>query len=160
METTEMARKIKGRNGTLGGGLLRRFTVWLNYKERKITLKKNGNFKKRFEYNLSGIEVNYSGDVLVIDSGHTKHAMTKEENEMIISSPINFKFVLKPSYIVANVRPNSVADLAGVQKDDILLKINSQPTYNMSFESINEIFYSKRNKKIKLLVERNGESYC
>ena len=46
-----MARKIKGRNGTLGGGLLRRFTVWLNYKERKITLKKNGKFKKRFEYN-------------------------------------------------------------------------------------------------------------
>jgi hypothetical protein len=156
-ETTELARKITGRNGTLGGGLLKRFNVWFNYKERKITLKKNSNFKKSFKYNLSGIEVNYSGDVLVMESGHTKHAMTKEENKMILSSPINFKFVLKPSYYVANVRPNSVANIAGIKKGDVLLKINNHYTYNMSFEHIYDIFYSKRNKKINLIVERNGE---
>lgn len=156
-ETTELARKITGRNGTLGGGLLRRFHVWFDYKNRKITLKKNRYFKKPFEYNLSGIEINYSGDVLVMETGHKKHAITKEENKIFESSPINFKFVLKPSYMVAHIRPNSVAELAGVKEGDILLKINNHYTYNMSFEDINELFYTKKNKTIKLVVERKGK---
>lgn len=45
-----------GRQGTLGAGILRRFTVIIDYYTNKLYLKKNRTYKDPFEYNMSGLE--------------------------------------------------------------------------------------------------------
>jgi hypothetical protein len=47
----------KDRNGTLGAEILRRFSVIIDYTNKKITFRKNYKTKERFNYNMSGMEV-------------------------------------------------------------------------------------------------------
>lgn len=49
------------RNGAIGGEVLSRFTVIFNFPDEEIYLKKNGQFKKKFHYNLSGLMVKAKG---------------------------------------------------------------------------------------------------
>ena len=63
--STKNARRYTERNGSIGNNILKRFKVWIDYRHKKIMLKKNGSFKGGFEYNMSGIEVVYNGKVLV-----------------------------------------------------------------------------------------------
>lgn len=51
------------RNGSMGGDILRRFTVTIDYPNKQICFKPNRNFKKAFLYNNSGIalETPYPG---------------------------------------------------------------------------------------------------
>ncbi len=46
----------KERNGSIGGGALSRFKVIIDYTNKKITFKKGRKFRKKFQYNMSGIE--------------------------------------------------------------------------------------------------------
>lgn len=46
----------KERNGSIGGGALSRFKVIIDYTNKKITFKKGHRFRKKFRYNMSGIE--------------------------------------------------------------------------------------------------------
>ncbi len=52
------------RHGTIGGEILSRFTVIFNYPQGKVYLKKNGEFKKEFYLNLSGIDLKAKGATL------------------------------------------------------------------------------------------------
>ncbi len=52
------------RNGTLGGEILSRFTVIYNFSREELYLKKNGDFKKGFYYNLSGLTLRAKGNLL------------------------------------------------------------------------------------------------
>lgn len=45
------------RNGNLGAEILKRFHITFDYLNQRILLRPNGNFKKPFSYNMSGIEV-------------------------------------------------------------------------------------------------------
>ncbi|MCF6172544.1 MAG: hypothetical protein L3J44_01980, partial [Campylobacteraceae bacterium] len=55
------ARKFKERNGSIGGGILKRFNIIFDYPNRRITLKKNHHFSNPFYYNMSGIVLEHSG---------------------------------------------------------------------------------------------------
>ncbi|MBL6446286.1 aspartyl protease family protein [Fulvivirga sp. 29W222] len=52
------------RNGSVGGEILSRFTVVINFPEEKLYLKKGKSFKKDFTYNLSGLVVKAIGSRL------------------------------------------------------------------------------------------------
>lgn len=58
-DTTRLGDVFKetGRQGTLGAGILRRFTVIVDYYNSKVYLKKSSRYKQDFEYNMSGIEL-------------------------------------------------------------------------------------------------------
>jgi hypothetical protein len=60
---TDVLRKT-GRQGTLGGGVLNRFTVVVDYFNGNLYYRKNRNFHNKFEYNMSGIEVKAVGQKL------------------------------------------------------------------------------------------------
>lgn len=59
-------------------------------------------------------------------------------------------------YTVQYITPNSPAAKAGVEKGDILVKINGTSTKLMSMNSIYEKFKKRSGKQIKLMVLRNG----
>jgi len=53
-----------GRQGTLGAGLLNRFTIVIDYYNGKLYYRKNRNFNNEFEFNMSGIDVIATGENL------------------------------------------------------------------------------------------------
>ena len=52
------------RNGALGGEILSRFTIVVDFAKERIFLKKNSSFKKKFYYNLSGLTIRAKGSRL------------------------------------------------------------------------------------------------
>lgn len=50
------------RHGSIGGELMGRFMIVVDYYHHKIYLRPNANFKKSFVYNMSGIEILASGE--------------------------------------------------------------------------------------------------
>jgi membrane-associated protease RseP (regulator of RpoE activity) len=52
------------RHGSIGGEILSRFTVIFNFPQGKVYLKKNSEFKKKFYFNLSGIDLKAKGSGL------------------------------------------------------------------------------------------------
>lgn len=56
-----LKHSVTFRNGSVGGEILSRFTVVLNFPQGKLYLKKNADFKKPFFLNLSGLEMKAKG---------------------------------------------------------------------------------------------------
>jgi hypothetical protein len=55
---------VAERNGTIGGEMLRKFRVVIDFFGEKIYLRKNARYKKPFDYNMSGIEFSARGNDL------------------------------------------------------------------------------------------------
>jgi len=68
-----------------------------------------------------------------------------------------YKFVLKTIYIIANVRKNSPAAISGLQKGDIVIRINNEPAYQFTLEKINSLLKSEEEKWITFEIERDSQ---
>ena len=155
--STKNARRYTERNGSIGNNILKRFKVWIDYRHKKIMLKKNGSFKGGFEYNMSGIEVVYNGKVLVEEKQLTPGDTFGKDTNNSISIIANYTYKFKPSYRVQEILLNSPAYKAGVRRGDVLYKINGKEVYNYKLQDIVEIFQKKPQMKIKLVVIRNNQ---
>lgn len=155
------ALKFKDRNGSMGASVLKRFVVIFDYKQAKLYLKKGGGFKSPFKYNMSGIELAYNGKVLVKekDEGAIEYLDPTRSSGTKITLDYSYKFVFKPTYRIQKLQVGSPAYEAGLKEGDIVIKINGDYTYNLKLEEIVAHFYEKENKKIQLVVERNGKHY-
>ena len=157
-------KHIKDRNGSLAGNILKRFNVIVDYQKAIITLKKNSHFKEKFNYNKSGIELEYDGVRLVKEKENSSFAKKSgiKQNDVVFNSTKNvidtqYKLILKPSFTIVELRKESPAEIAGLLIGDIVLSINGKSTYNYKLQQIMRIFYDKVGKRIKLKVERNGK---
>ena len=148
----------KDRNGTLGAGILKRFVVTLNYPKSQITLKKNRRFyKDPFLYNKSGIELIFGGEMLVKEHRTRFQKGVKGQYQSITEIFYSYGLTYKPSYKISLIRKGSPAHYAGLLEGDIVLEINGKEAYNMNMEEIIYKLSQKEDKKIKMLVDRNGE---
>ena len=157
--STHNARKFKERNGSIGGGILKKFKIWIDYPNRKFTFKKNGSFSGGFNYNMSGLDVVYDGKELVKEESLTNSSdsfnqPTSQRNSISFVTSYSFKF--KPTFKVKYVVKNSPADNAGLLKDDIILRINGKEAHNFTLGDIIHKFQERDKKKIKLIISRNG----
>jgi hypothetical protein len=147
----------RDRNGTLGAGILKRFNVIMDYPNRQITLKKNAKFKTPFLYNKSGVELMFGGEMLV----KVKRAPFYQTNDQTAKSAtqivFNYGLTYKPSFQISQIRKGSPAHLAGLLENDILLEINGVAAYSLKMEEVIHILSQKAGKKIKVLVDRNGQ---
>jgi hypothetical protein len=62
-----------------------------------------------------------------------------------------------PIFTIADVRENSPAYFAGLQKNDQILSVNSSNHRSLELNDINLLLQSRENKKIRVKVLRNGE---
>jgi hypothetical protein len=154
------ALQFKERNGSLGASILKRFTVYFDYKNSKLYLKKNSAFKDPFRYNMSGIELAYNGKLLVKES---KNISTYFENKTTSQSKFitehSYKYTFKPSYIIHRVNKGSPAFEVGILPGDILIKIDDKFSFNSKLEEIVQKFYQKEGTIIRVMVERYGRNY-
>ncbi|WKD86949.1 hypothetical protein KCTC32516_02329 [Polaribacter huanghezhanensis] len=160
--STFNARQFKERNGSVGGNILKRFKVWVDYKNKKITLKKNGSFRGGFEYNMSGLDVVYNGKVLVKEKAQTtfsdaySNSVSQTVNNSTISLVSTYSYRFKPSYKIKHVLENSPAGLAGIKKNDIILSINGTEVHKLTLKQLLGKFQKGHKRKIRMTIERLG----
>ncbi|CAM3448478.1 aspartyl protease family protein [Aequorivita lipolytica] len=155
------ARYYEDRDGSLGGGFLSRFTVTFDYGNKKVRFKKNNKFNDPFNYNMSGLTLEHAGMELVKEERqaavNTNRANQNESltfNSISVTTEVNFSLV--PKYVVADVRDNSPAALAGIQKGDEVITINGKPCYHYKLYELIEMFSTDEGKRITMEVKREG----
>jgi hypothetical protein len=152
------------RIGSIGGEIFKRFTVIFDYNNKKMYLKKNKNFNLPFSYNMSGIEINHAGvqwvqEKVPLNASFVTRDKTAYENSYIESENLKYKFILKPIYVIANVRKNSPADLSGLKKDDIVVTINGYAVDKFTLQEVNDLLKSENGKKINIEIERVNKRF-
>ncbi|HEY9184233.1 MAG TPA: aspartyl protease family protein [Salegentibacter sp.] len=147
------------RNGSIGSQILKRFHYTLDYPGKNLRLKPNSDFRRSFEYNMSGVVVKHSGQRFVRDYDTPPPFFdveeVREDSLEVSESTYRLKFSLAPQYQIAEIRPGSPAEEAGLQTGDIILEINGNPAHKYSLDKISNLFTSREGRKIKLLVERD-----
>lgn len=161
--STYYARQFKERNGSIGGNILKRFKLWIDYPKKQITLKKNGSFKGGFDYNMSGIDVVYAGKILVREKDATKFSdsytsgggsgATKTNTISLVSS---YTYRFKPSYKIRHVLKGSPGNEAGLLPDDVIIRINGFRAHELTLTELLSKFQAGNNRKIRMFIERKG----
>jgi len=149
---------VKDRKGSLGGDIMRRFTVAFDYQNEKLYLRKNRNYDDPFHFNMSGLDFKQDGlqwekDYLTFRTLNEKSASGNNET---YNSNLQYKFVLKPLFSIAGVRKDSPAYKAGLKKDDKLIVINGRKTADMTLNKIMEMMKSEEGKTISMTIDRKG----
>jgi len=154
------ARKFKERSGSLGGEILKRFNIILNYPNKKISLRKNRNFRNPFYYNKSGIVLEYDG-VRVIKETRKGAGMpygieskTNKNTRIVLSE--SYKIALVPAFTIVQLRKDSPAEKIGLKLGDIILSVNNKGVHSYSLQQVTQLFYEEDGKRISLLIDRNG----
>ena len=154
-------RMVPGRIGSVGGEILKRFTLVLDYAGKNLYLKKNSKFFEPFTYNKSGITVQHNGLQWVQETVHLQtvqvaSSMGEVEQNLKKDDNFRYKFSLKPVYEIVNIRKHSAAEKCGLQKGDIIVRINNNLPYKYSLQQINSLLKSEEDIWINLEVERNS----
>lgn len=121
--------KNTGRNGTIGGGVLKHFRLFFDYGNEKLYLRRNSITKVVFKHDMSGLTVVAKGE-----------------------------YYLEPYYEIEKVRENTPAYKAGLRKNDIIISLNGNSGKDLSLELINKILKKKEGKKIRIKVKRGQKT--
>ena len=153
------------RDGSLGGDFLKRFTVTMDYPNKKVMLRRNGNFNDPFHYNMSGLTLEHDGvEVYKENSVQTSINQRAENsvsgfanrvNSSTFNSFLRTEILLVPRYVVAEIRKNSIADKSGILIGDEILEINGKPAHEYKLYNLSALFSSEEGKKIDLKIKRN-----
>lgn len=149
---------VENRKGSVGGDIMRRFTVAFDYSHGKIYLKKNRDFYDPFHFNMSGLDFRQDGmewtkDVVNLP---TKKEIQVSTGTEVFSSSLQYNFILKPIFSIAGVRKDSPGAKAGLQKDDRLISINGKKTADMTLQKIIELMKSEEGRTIQMVIERKS----
>lgn len=159
---------VKGRVGSVGAELIKRFNVILDYPNQSLYLRMNKFYSLPFRYNRAGLEVEHAGlqwvpQKLSLNGLELNNSSReKNDNSFLSNNTIQsqqgvlYKFVLKPIYRIAEIREGSPAALAGLKVDDILISINNNDVIDYSLEKINGILKSENDEQIIIEVEREN----
>ena len=115
--------------GTLGGELLRRFTLTLDYPRDRILLEPNGLFHTPVREDLSGI------------------FMLRAEGAGL------------DTIVVSVVGPGSPAEEADIREGDVLLAVDGVPASRLGIAGIFERLRSGPGETRRLLLERDGTTF-
>ncbi len=161
-----MSKLTKNRIGSVGNQVLQRFDMLLDYERQLWYLKKNKNFNKPFLLNMAGMDIKHDGMIwtkeLVKIPTRTKsnHGLQAEDQGVTINlanNDLQYKFVLRPTYRVSGIRKDAPAARAGVQVNDVLVKVNGTSVSQLTLAKIMANLQSKPDELIRLVIERNGE---
>lgn len=150
----------ENRVGSVGNEIMKRFDVVFDYNSNLLYLKKNSNFSEPFLFNMSGIEVQHQGLQWIKDSYEVNPAINNnvfDANGEKVKNNLQFKFELKPIFIISNIRRNSPAEACGLLRNDILVKINGDEATNLKLQEINNLLKSEDDRNIKIEVDRKGQ---
>lgn len=150
---------VNGRNGSIGGGLLKRFNIIFDYKNLKMYIKKNAQFNDAFNYDMSGLEIQHTGVEWIKEEISLKTTVSKNATEVYGEglSNIRYNFALKPIYEITNIRKNSPAHEIGLKEGDKIIKINNNAGFNFKLQQIHDLLQTEEGKEIKFDILRKNQ---
>lgn len=152
---------LEKRAGSLGGGLLSRFHVIINYPKKKLYLKPNARFKDPFYYNMSGLTLEQKGVSIIkeLASKESSNVYESSSSANIIEILLNYSYKSSSKIVVAKVQEGSPAALADIRKNDEIISINGKPIHQYKLYEIVYMFSNKANKKVVMSIRRNEKNY-
>ncbi|QCW99163.1 PDZ domain-containing protein [Aggregatimonas sangjinii] len=149
-----------GRNGSMGGEVLKRFNMVFDYPNGSVTLQKNGNFNTPFQYNMSGIEIRHNGVRYISERiTNRKTNPIEKTRENLGNVQILFerqtRLSLVPEIVVSGIRADSPAKDAGLQEGDVILAVNGKKVYSYKLQEIMHLLNEREGKRVRLLIERS-----
>jgi len=160
METFNSNTNFGSRNGSLGGEVLKRFNMVYDYQNQKILIKKNSNFDKLFQYNISGIDLQHAGiryvSERIADVNGIVYSDVKPYGNVQILMEGATRLSVVPEIIVSGIRQGSPAYTAGLKEGDVILAVNGKRIYRYKLQEILQMLNSKKEKKVKILVQRSN----
>lgn len=147
-------KNFSERAGSIGGDLLKRFTIVFDYEKSKIYMRPNKHINDPFYYNKSGIVIRQDGEA---NKKNNNNKLIKNLKENNFISYVDLTYLLAPEFIIDHVRENSPAATAGILKEDILLEVNGNKTHKYNLKTLNSFFYDKENKEMKIKLQRKGQ---
>jgi PDZ domain/Aspartyl protease len=149
---------VENRKGSVGGDIMRRFTVVFDYPHEKIYIRKNRYYDDPFHFNMSGLDFKQDGMEWTKDMVNlpAKNQGNLSGGVEVLNNNLQYNFILKPIFSIAGVRKDSPGAKAGLQKDDRLISINGKKTADMTLQKIMELMKSEEGKTIEMLIERKN----
>jgi len=154
---------FRHRHGSIGAAILNRFTVFMDYRNSKMYLKKNANFSSPFYYNMAGVTLQHDGTVTVKDVQDFRtgslNLSQSDHNNGSVTIPVSpaYSFFLAPRIIIAELRAGSPGAEAGLLKGDEVVSVNNKLAYKYKLYELSALFSSKANKTIYMVIERDGK---
>jgi len=147
------------RNGSLGGEVLKRFTLVFNYRERTLSLRKNALFNRPFDFNLSGIDIQHNGVRYISESlADPRGLVVKDSGKSFGDVQLLFenrtRLSVVPEIIVSGIRAGSPGHEAGLQEGDVILAVNGKKIHKYKLQQILHMLNEKEGKRVKVLIER------
>ena len=151
-------KNLGNRNGSLGGEVLKRFNIIFDYRNQKITLRKNGNFYSPFQYNFSGINLRHDGVRYVAERlANPSGLVTEKENtygNVQILMENTTRLSLVPEIVVSGIRAGSPAEESGLKEGDVILAVNGKSIHSYKLQEVLEMLNEKKRKRIRVVIER------
>lgn len=158
METFNTIKDFGGRNGSLGGEVFKRFNIVFDYQNRRMILKKNSNFDKLFQYNISGIDLQHAGvryvSERIANSNGVVYNNEKTYGDVQIVLQGATRLSIVPEIVVSGIRQGSPAHSAGLQEGDVILAVNGKRIHRYKLQEIMHLLNNNKDKRVKVLVER------
>jgi len=153
-------KNLGDRNGSLGGEILKRFNIVFDYRNNKITFKKNLNYKEPFHYNLSGITLQHNGVRYVAESIANGMGIVKNEGNNFGNVKIllenRTKISVVPEIIVSAIRAGSPAHEAGLREGDVVLSVNGKNIHRYKLQEVMHMLDEHEGKKVRVMIERSN----
>ena len=161
MRSFSALKVVGNRNGSMGGEILRRFNIILDYPNNSITLRKNGNFRDPFHFNMSGIELQHNGMRYIAERIADARGVVKSDERVFGDVQIlmenRTRLSLVPEIIVSGIRAGSPAEEAGLQEGDVILAVNGKRIHRYKLQEVLKMLNEKEGKRVKVLIERYNQ---
>nr|WP_299000773.1 aspartyl protease family protein [uncultured Allomuricauda sp.] len=157
-ESIGFLKNFGDRSGSLGGEILRRFNMVFDYSRGTLKLKKNGNFKAPFQYNLAGIELQHNGLRYIAESIANANGVVQQKSgsfgnvQILLENKTRLSLV--PEIVVSSIRVGSPAEEAGLKEGDVILAVNGKKIHKYKLQEILKMLNEKEGKRIRVLIER------
>ena len=146
------------RDGSMGGEVLKRFNMIFDYSRGSLTLRKNGNFKDPFEYNMAGVQLQHNGLRYIAESiagpGGVVRAEESSFGNVQILLENKTRLSLVPEIIVSSIRAGSPAADAGLREGDVILAVNGRGIHRYKLQEVLKMINEREGKRVRLLIER------
>lgn len=157
-ESYSFLKNLGDRNGSVGGEILKRFNLIFDYSNGFVTLKKNGNYRAPFQYNLAGIALQHNGLRYIAESIADFNGVIRNDEDTFGNVQIllenKTRLSLVPEIIVSGIRAGSPAAEAGLQEGDVILAVNGKKIHNYKLQEVLKMLNEKEGKRVRVLIER------